>query len=160
MQKMTGLVRRCVDDYDMIKEGDRVFLFSPVEYVPEVEEDFGQRHKKVRNVVIAGGDTISYYLASELEKRHVHIKIFEEDIDKCKQLADSLSDALIIHGDATDIHLLQDENIEEGGENVENTEKSGMPSKIPGIPYRPPKMVIAINTQNPDKPIEVPTILG
>ena len=24
MQKMTGLVRRCVDDYDMIKEGDRI----------------------------------------------------------------------------------------------------------------------------------------
>ena len=24
MQKMTGLVRRCVDDYDMIKAGDRI----------------------------------------------------------------------------------------------------------------------------------------
>ena len=24
MQKMTGLVRRCVDDYDMIKEGDKI----------------------------------------------------------------------------------------------------------------------------------------
>ena len=24
MQKLLGLVRRCVDDYDMIKEGDRI----------------------------------------------------------------------------------------------------------------------------------------
>lgn len=98
---------------DMIKEGDRVFLFTPVQYIPEVEEDFGRHRKKVRNVVIAGGDTISYYLASELEKRNINIKIFEEDFDKCKQLADSLNDALIIHGDATDIQLLRDENIEE-----------------------------------------------
>lgn len=97
----------------MIKEGDRVYLFCPIEYIPEVEEDFGQRRKKVRNVVIAGGDTISYYLASELEKRNMNIKIFEEDLDKCKQLADSLNDSLIIHGDASDIQLLRDENIEE-----------------------------------------------
>lgn len=96
-----------------IKEGDRVYLFTPVEFVPEVEEDFGQKHKKVRNVVIAGGDTISYYLASELEKRNINIKIFEEDLGKCKQMAESLNDSLIIHGDASDIQLLRDENIEE-----------------------------------------------
>ena len=44
--------------------------------------------------------------------------------------------------------------------NVENTENSGIPSNIPGIPYKPPNMVIDINTQNPESPIEVPTILG
>ncbi|MBQ4092387.1 MAG: Trk system potassium transporter TrkA, partial [Firmicutes bacterium] len=98
---------------DVIKEGDRLYLFTPTKYIPEVEEDFGQDRKKVRNVVIAGGDTISYYLASELEKRRMNIKIFEEDIDKCKRLAESLDDSLVIHGDATDIHLLRDENIEE-----------------------------------------------
>lgn len=98
---------------DVIKEGDRLYLFTPSEYLPEVEEDFGQNRKKVRNVVIAGGDTISYYLASELEKRRMNIKIFEEDIDKCKHLAESLDNSLIIHGDATDIQLLRDENIDE-----------------------------------------------
>ena len=98
---------------EMIKEGDRLFLFTPVQYIPEVEDDFGQDRKKVKNVIIAGGDTISYYLAAELEKRGIHIKIFEEDFDKCKQLSETLNDALIIHGNASDIQLLKDENIED-----------------------------------------------
>ena len=98
---------------EMIKEGDRLFLFTPVQYIPEVEDDFGQDRKKVKNVIIAGGDTISYYLTAELEKRGIHIKIFEEDFDKCKQLSETLNDALIIHGNASDIQLLKDENIED-----------------------------------------------
>ena len=28
MQKMTGLVRRCVDDYDMIKAGDKIIIVA------------------------------------------------------------------------------------------------------------------------------------
>lgn len=98
---------------DRIVDGDRVFLFTPTAYVPEVEHDFGRESKKVKDVIIAGGDTISYYLASDLERRGIDIKIFEEDLDKCKQLAEALDHALIIHGDASDIQLLKDENVEE-----------------------------------------------
>ena len=98
---------------EMIKPGDRLFLFTPVEYTKEVEEDFGKDQKKVKDVIIAGGDTISYYLATELEKRGIDIKIFEEDLEKCKRLSSSLDNTLIIHGDASDIQLLRDENIEE-----------------------------------------------
>lgn len=98
---------------EMIKVGDRVFLFTPVRYIPEVEDDFGQDRKKVKSVIIAGGDTISYYLASELEKRGMDIKIFEEDLDKCRHLAEVLDHSLIIHGNADDIQLLKDENVED-----------------------------------------------
>ena len=98
---------------ETIRVSDRLFLFTPVEYIPEVEEDFGQDREKVKNVIIAGGDTISYYLASELEKQHINIKIFEEDFEKCKVLAEALDRSLIIHGNASDIQLLKDENIEE-----------------------------------------------
>lgn len=106
-----------------ILEGDRLFLFTTKEYIREVEEDFGQKRRKVKNVIIAGGDTVSYYLAAELEKRKMNIKIFEEDLDKCKQMAESLNDALIIHGDASDIHLLRDENVEEADAFIAVTEE-------------------------------------
>ena len=98
---------------DRIEEGDHIFLFTPIQHIPEVEEDFGQHRERVKDVVIAGGETISFYLASELEKRKIDIKIFEEDLEKCKQLAGALDHALIIHGNASDIQLLKDENIEE-----------------------------------------------
>ena len=92
---------------------DRIFLFTTGEYLAEVERDFGQKRRKAKDVIIVGGETVSYYLAAELERRRINIKIFEEDIEKCKALADTLEDSLIIHGNASDIQLLKDENVDE-----------------------------------------------
>ncbi len=99
------------DDY--IRERDLLFLITDIHKMDEVELAFGQSRRKAKNVTIVGGDTISYYLASELEAKGLNIKIFEEDFEQCKVLAEQLNDSLVIHGDATDIQLLRDENVEE-----------------------------------------------
>lgn len=98
---------------DYIKENDFLFLITTVNKMDEVEQTFGQSRKKAQNIIIVGGDTISYYLASELEAKGLNIKIFEEDFEQCKILSERLNDALIIHGDATDLQLLRDENVDE-----------------------------------------------
>lgn len=98
---------------DTILNEDRLFLITSTEHMEEVGHDFGQSRKKAKKITIVGGETISYYLASELEKQGLNIKIFEEDYDKCKVLANTLNDSLIIHGKASDIQLLNDENIDE-----------------------------------------------
>lgn len=98
---------------DTIMKKDRLFLITSTEHMEEVGHDFGQSRKKAKSIIIAGGETISYYLASELEKRGLTIKIFEEDFERCKVLANTLDDSLIIHGNASDIQLLKDENIGE-----------------------------------------------
>jgi trk system potassium uptake protein TrkA len=98
---------------DIIMKKDRLFLITSTEHMEEVGHDFGQSRKKAKSIIIVGGETISYYLASELEKRNLTIKIFEEEFEKCKVLANILDDSLIIHGNASDIQLLRDENIEE-----------------------------------------------
>lgn len=114
---IVGIIRKgemiIPDGNEIICNEDRIFLFTTREYMEEVERDFGQARRKAKNVIIVGGETISYYLASELERRRIHIKIFEEDIEKCKALADTLDDSLIIHGNASDIQLLKDENVED-----------------------------------------------
>lgn len=99
------------DDY--VLEGDLLFLITTLDHMNEVKQVFGQERRKAKNCIIVGGDTISYYLAKELESRRLNIKIFEEDFDQCKEMADKLDRALVIHGDATDIQLLQDENVDE-----------------------------------------------
>ncbi|MEG2406979.1 MAG: Trk system potassium transporter TrkA, partial [Clostridiales bacterium] len=98
---------------DDIRENDLLFLLTTLNHMDEVKQTFGQERKKTKNVIIVGGDTISYYLAKELEEKGLNIKIFEEDFDQCKKLADDLDRALVINGDATDIQLLRDENVEE-----------------------------------------------
>jgi trk system potassium uptake protein TrkA len=47
----------------------------------------------------------------KLEKE-LNIKLIEYDHNRCMELTDMLSESLIIHGDARDIHLLKDEDIE------------------------------------------------
>ena len=98
---------------DRIMNGDRLYLITSSEHMEEVGHDFGQSRKKAKNIIIAGGETISIYLAAELEKRGLNIKIFETDYERCKVLANLVDDALVIHGNAGDIQLLKDENIDE-----------------------------------------------
>jgi trk system potassium uptake protein TrkA len=70
-------------------------------------------NNKVRNVLIIGGGKTAFYLASKLEQLNINVKIIEENLERCRELAESLNETLILHGDGTDIALLKAENIEE-----------------------------------------------
>ena len=64
---------------------------------------------KIKDVLITGGGRTSYYLAKELEHLGVRVKIIEQDLDRCRTLAENLNSTLILHGDGTDISLLKAE---------------------------------------------------
>ena len=70
----------------------------------------GQRHVAKR-VMILGGGKAAFYLASRLLANGLTVKIIEQDEDRCDYLAAQLPSALVIHGDGTDLDLLQDENL-------------------------------------------------
>ncbi len=65
----------------------------------------------VKSVMIVGGGTIAYYLAKLLLDSRIDVKIIERDEARCNELAELLPDAMIIHGDASDKHLLIEEGI-------------------------------------------------
>jgi len=96
---------------DKIMLGDMVFVLAQTKDMQEVEKFFGQRRTKVENVVILGGGRIGYYLAQQLELRHVNVKIIEKNLTRCQFLANNLNRALVIHGDGADLQLLEDENV-------------------------------------------------
>ncbi|HPN89765.1 MAG TPA: NAD-binding protein [Bacilli bacterium] len=68
--------------------------------------------KKIRNVMIAGGGRIAYYLAKRLLEDGINVKIIENNWERCKELSVLLSGAQIIYGDGTDQSVLIDEGIE------------------------------------------------
>lgn len=96
---------------DKVKLGDMVFVLAQTKDMQEVEKFFGQRRTKVENVVILGGGRIGYYLAQQLELKHVNVKIIEKELTRCKFLAEHLNRSLVIHGDGADLQLLEDENV-------------------------------------------------
>lgn len=69
--------------------------------------------KKVEKIMILGGSNISFYLAKNLSKHNIEVTIIEKDLDVCTRLSETLDHALIVHGDGTDMILLEDESLKE-----------------------------------------------
>lgn len=67
--------------------------------------------KEIERVMILGGSNIGYYLAQKLTKDNILVTLVEQNKERCQQLSEDLGDILIIHGDGTDIHLLEEEGI-------------------------------------------------
>lgn len=69
-------------------------------------------NRAIKKVMILGGSKIGFYLAENLATKGIQVKIIESDMDRCKELADSLpKNALVIHGQGTDIDLLEEEDL-------------------------------------------------
>lgn len=66
---------------------------------------------KAKNVIICGGGRVAYYLGSQLLELGMQVKIIEMDEKRCMELCDLLPRATIIHGNATDHELLEEEGI-------------------------------------------------
>ncbi len=69
-------------------------------------------NNKIKDVMIVGGGKTAFYLSKDLEHLGVNIKIIEENMERCRELSEGLSNALVLHGDGTDIALLKAENVE------------------------------------------------
>ncbi len=67
---------------------------------------------RIKNVMIIGGGRIGYYLSKLLSDTGRNIKLIESNSEKCLQLADSLPDVTVIHGDGTDQDLLEEQGLE------------------------------------------------
>lgn len=67
--------------------------------------------RQVRKVLILGGGKVGYFLAKQLLRLGVRVKIIEQDRDRCMFLSTKLPEAIVIHGDGTDSQLLDDEDL-------------------------------------------------
>ncbi|HBT18954.1 MAG TPA: Trk system potassium transporter TrkA [Clostridiaceae bacterium] len=71
------------------------------------------RHTQVENVMILGGGNVGYYLAKELSASKVSTTLIEQDRTRAIKLTELLEHVLIIHGDGTDVNILEEENIDQ-----------------------------------------------
>lgn len=68
--------------------------------------------REIKDVMIAGGGMVPYYLAQMLLHSGIEVKIIERNRERCNFLSDALPKATIIHSDATNHDLLLEEGIE------------------------------------------------
>ena len=94
-----------------LQSGDKVSIIaSPSESIKFFRQ-VGIENNSARSVMLVGGGRISYYLAKMLRDTPIKITIIEKDYERCRMLSEELPHVSVIHGDASDQQLLQEEGI-------------------------------------------------
>ena len=96
----------------VFKLGDFAYFVSCASELPDLLKFTGKVETQIRNVMIVGGSLIGEESAKRLSKKY-NVKLIEQNKRKRYDFADSSPDALIIHGDARNVDLLKEENIED-----------------------------------------------
>lgn len=94
-----------------IQSGDRLYVVAATREIPRALELCGYEQASLRRVMIAGGSVEAFYLAELLEEQGVHATLLVRDRARAQDLAERLEKALVLHGDATDIELLEMEGV-------------------------------------------------
>lgn len=98
---------------DVLAPGDHVTLFGEPskleEFIPRLQHRSGKARQL--NIVIFGGGEYGYSLAQTLEGINCRIRIFEESQERCEELTDKLTNATILHADATSFAEMKEEQI-------------------------------------------------
>lgn len=105
------------DGATSIKSGDRIIIigeptsiqmFSRTVAPPNIPDESDE-------IVIVGGSDIGYNTARRLEEQGLEPRLIEQDADRARELAESLSNTFILNKDATDSEFLLRENIDQVG---------------------------------------------
>lgn len=96
-----------------LRSGDKISFVSQRSKAQAFLKNIGMLKSRVKNTMIIGGGKASYYLADQLLKRGLNVKIIERDRARCEQLSILLPKAIIINGDGTDEELLNEEGLQQ-----------------------------------------------
>ncbi|MBQ4057316.1 MAG: Trk system potassium transporter TrkA [Lachnospiraceae bacterium] len=100
------------DGNTILYEKDKMYVIIPPSELHSFLHKIGIKTKPIKNVLIAGGSKVAYYLTKCLEEAHIQVKIIEKDFKNCEQLSERLPHTLVIHGDASNRQLLLEEGID------------------------------------------------
>lgn len=101
------------DGSTILERNDIIHVIGKSQDIVDLNSRFNRNiaKKHIQNVMILGGSNIGYYLAKALTKSNISVTIVEKSKSRCEELSEKLNDVLIIHGDGTDINLLEEEKL-------------------------------------------------
>jgi trk system potassium uptake protein TrkA len=99
----------------VILEGDTLYIAGKKDLINSIKKRVHEtgRYTDLHKVMIAGGGKTGLYLAKLLSEYGAAVKIIERDKSRCQYLSSRLENVLVLHGDATDLELLEEESFKE-----------------------------------------------
>ena len=100
---------------DEIMRGDSIYLLGEQHEIQELNRKVSVKtpSSTVSKVMIVGGGKTGFYLAKRMSDFGAAVKLIERDLTRCHYLSTHLKNVMVLHGDATDISLLEEENLED-----------------------------------------------
>jgi len=99
------------DGSTVIQLDDKVIFMGTGQALDNLAADIFQSATNIKTAVLIGGGSVGFMLARQLEQAKIRVKIIEHDEARCIFLADNLKKSIILHGDGTDLELLEGESI-------------------------------------------------
>lgn len=99
------------DENTEFKLGDQIYFIVKKSGIIEIYKILGKKQEYFKNIIVLGGGSIGVKTSKILKENKHNVKLIEIDRHKAFDLADELSDILIINGDGRDGELLTEEGI-------------------------------------------------
>lgn len=91
---------------------DRIFITAASGELANFFKTVGSPNGKIRNVMLIGGGSISYYVAKTLSDMRINVRVIEINQQRAQELSKLIPNLTVIHGDGTSPELLDEENLD------------------------------------------------
>lgn len=134
------------DGDTVIQEGDNVFFIAERNDIRMVMSELRKLEAPVRRVMIAGGGNIGSRLAKSLERTN-KVRVIERDKERARRISENLRKTIVLHGDAADKALLEEERIDATDVfvAVTNSEEANILSSMVAKKFGAKKAIALIN---------------
>ncbi|MBQ4487612.1 MAG: Trk system potassium transporter TrkA [Oscillospiraceae bacterium] len=92
----------------VFEKGDVASIIAPHKEVHKFFKKIKYKNEPVRDVMIVGGGETGYYLASDLKRSGISVKLIEKDKERCDELSTALEGVNILWGEANAELLLEE----------------------------------------------------
>lgn len=136
---------------DQLLVGDNIYVTVDTKHMDRTLSVFGHEEMTARRVLIVGGGNIGLFLAQQIQNTQpkVNIKILELSAARAEFVAEQLPNVVVLKGDALDVDLLKEANIEETETivTVTNEDEVNILSALLGKRNGAQKAITLINNQ-------------
>lgn len=96
--------------HDKLLIDDIVYFITTPPYIEKVRDLCGKKKKFIKKAFIFGASRIALRFIREYHELY-QIKIIDENIERCEQIATEFPNIEVIHGDGRDIDILRENNV-------------------------------------------------
>ena len=94
-----------------ILQDDKLIFMGTPKSLNILAGTFFHKKEHIKSVAIIGGGNVGMMLAKSLEDLKIRTKIIEKNYERCQFLSEALEQTLVLHGDGTNLKILEEEAI-------------------------------------------------